>query len=257
MTIVLHDRNSVNGTCLPRCRLCGMQVGWRALGSSRHEDSALCRDKVVQLEQHESAAASVKALEHAFTAYGAPLSRVERFRYLGRILSMDDSDVPAMRRQLKRARSQWGRIQKVLAKEEVPGPVAGIFYQAVVAAVLLYGSESWVLPPSTLNSLRGFHVEAAQRLTGMIPKKIWEAWVYPESANVLAAARLHPIEYYIAKRREMVRKAIEGRPLLEECRGAGRRRGSPAHQYWWDQEYDLVGYEAAWARSRGEGEEEP
>ena len=165
-----------------------------ALGSSRHEESALCRNKVVQLEQHKSASPSVKALEHRFMAYRAVLLRVERFKYLGRILSMDDNDVPAMRRQLKRARSAWGRIQKVLAKDDVPGPVAGMFYQAVVAAVLLYGSESWVLPPSALSIISGFHIEAARRLTGMMPKTIRGAWVYPKAANVLAAARLHPIE---------------------------------------------------------------
>ena len=42
-----------------------------------------------------------------------------------------------------------------------------MFYQAVVAAALLYGSESCVLPPSVLKVLEGFHVEAAQRMTGM------------------------------------------------------------------------------------------
>ena len=73
-----------------------MQVAWKALGSSRHEESALCRNKVAQLEQHKSAAASVNALEHRFMAYRAKLSRVERFKYLGHILLMDDNSVPAM-----------------------------------------------------------------------------------------------------------------------------------------------------------------
>ena len=71
------------------------------------------------------------------------------------------------------------------------------------------------------------------------------------------AARLHPIEYYIAKQRNTVRKAIEGRALLEECRGAEKRRGSPSRQYWWEQEFDLAGYEAAWEATQGEGEADP
>ena len=77
----------------------------------------------------------------------------------------------------------------------------------------------------------GFHVEAARQLTGMMPKRIKGAWVYPKSAGVLAAAWLHSIEYYTAKRRETVLTAIEGRPLLEECRKAERLRGSPSRQY--------------------------
>ena len=81
--------------------------------------------------------------------------------------------------------------------------------------------------------------------------------MYPKSADVLAAARLHPIEYYIAKRRETVLKAIKGRPLLEECRRAERLCGSPSRQYWWEQEYDLAGYEAAWEQSHEAGEAGP
>ena len=34
--------------------------------------------------------------------------------------------------------------------------MVGMFYQAVIAAVLLYGSELWVLPPSGLKVLEGF-----------------------------------------------------------------------------------------------------
>ena len=90
------------------------------------------------------------------------LRNVLRFKYLGRVLSHDDNDVPAMWRNLKRAQATWGRVSKILTRQEVPAPVAGTFYQAVMAAVLLYGSESWVLPPSALKVLKGFHVEMAQ-----------------------------------------------------------------------------------------------
>ena len=54
---------------------------------------------VTQLEQHRNAAASIKALEHRFMAYGVELTRVERFRHLGRILSMEDNNIPVMQRQ--------------------------------------------------------------------------------------------------------------------------------------------------------------
>ena len=57
----------------------------------------------------------------------------------------------------------------MLTYQEVPAPVAGMFYQAVVAAILLYGSKSWGFPPSALKFLEGFHVEAARQMTGMRP----------------------------------------------------------------------------------------
>ena len=118
----------------------------------------------------------------------------------------------------------------------MPAPVAGMFYQAVVCAVLLYGSEYWVLPRSQLARLEGFHVECARRLTGMRPRKVGGKWLYPKSATVLRAARLQPLHHYIQKRRATVAKTIDGRPVLEECRGAERLRGTPVRQTWWEQE---------------------
>ena len=111
--------------------------------------------------------------------------------------------------------------------------MAGMFYQAVVAAVLLCGSESWVLPPSALKVLEGFHVEASRRMTGMRPQR-WTVgpWIYPKSADVLAAARLRPVATYIQRRRHQIAKTIEGRTLLEECRGAERRSGSLSRLMW-------------------------
>ena len=61
------------------------------------------------------------------TACGKPLTQVQLFKYLGRIIAYDGSDVPAARRQLARARAVWRRLSKVIAKESVPAPVAGMF----------------------------------------------------------------------------------------------------------------------------------
>jgi hypothetical protein len=164
------------------------------------------------------------------------LKSVRRFKYLGRIVSYDDNDTPAIRRNIKKARRQWGQFWKVLERESVPPRVAGMFYQAVVASVLLYGSESWVVSPSALRELEGFHVEAARRLTGMRPRKEKGEWVYPHSADVLAAAHLQPIQYYIQSRRHTVNNTIRGRDVLKECEGAERRRGTPPRLFWVEQD---------------------
>ena len=105
----------------------------------------------------------------------------------------------------------------------------------------MYGSESWVLPPSALKVLEGFHVEASRRMTGMRPqRRTVGPWIYPKSADVLAAARLRPMATYIHRRRHQIAKTIEGRALLEECRGAERRSGSSSRHMWWQQEMDLA-----------------
>ena len=126
-------------------------------------------------------------------------------------------------------------MKKVITRKNIPPRVAGMFYQAVVAAVLLYGNESWVLPAAQLARLKGFHVECARRLTGMKPRKRGDKWVYPKSAEVLAKAGLKPLGHYIQKRRATVAATIEGRPVLRECRGAERLRGTPVRPTWWEQ----------------------
>ena len=67
---------------------------------------------------------------------------------------------------------------------------------------------------------------------------------------MLAAVRLQTIEYYIVKRRETDLKVIKGRPLLKECRRTERLQGSPSCQYWWEQEYNIAGYEPAWEQNQ-------
>ena len=69
-----------------------------------------------------------RTLRQRFTAKGNPLKRVQLFKYLGRIIAYGSNDVPAACRQLARARAVWGRLSKVITKESVPVPVAGIFY---------------------------------------------------------------------------------------------------------------------------------
>ena len=51
---------------------------------------------------------------------------------------------------------------------------------------------------------------------------------------MLRAARLQPLKYYIQKRRSTVAKTISARPILKECRGATRLRGSPVRDTWWE-----------------------
>ena len=78
---------------------------------------------------------------YSFTAYKDNFKCVEQFKYLGRIMSMDNNDVPAMCCNLKRVRKTWVRLSNVLEKEEVSSKVAGMCYQGAVVSQLLYGSN--------------------------------------------------------------------------------------------------------------------
>ena len=154
-----QDKVRIRGLCSPKCRLYELQT--RAAGSARHERSDQCQ-KLAAHRQRQRLAEEVEAAEQRkFTVYhNDTLRLVEVFKYLGRVIARGNCNTPAIRRKIKRARQVWRRISKVITKEEVPPKVAGMVYQAVVVAILLYGSETWCLTDTTQRPLDGFHVEA-------------------------------------------------------------------------------------------------
>ena len=111
----------------------------------------------------------------------------------------------------------------MLEKEEVPPRVAGMFYQAVLVFVLLYGSEKWVVSSHDARALEGFNVKCCRRITGMRPRKRGETWIYPASVAVLKAAGVRTVEHYIRWRRHTIHQTTTDRPILEECRRIERQ----------------------------------
>jgi hypothetical protein len=90
------------------------------------------------------------AAETVFTANGEPIETVKDFKYLGRILSDNDSDEACVERNLKRAKGKWGMICRILSSEDASPKVMGTFYKTIVQSVRLrvvgsnetYGKET-------------------------------------------------------------------------------------------------------------------
>ena len=79
-------------------------------------------------------------MQRQFTAYEeSTIKQVDLFKYLGRPFSNADNYVPAMRWNLNKTRGIWMGFSKILWTAEISPSVAGMFYQAVIAAVLIYG----------------------------------------------------------------------------------------------------------------------
>jgi hypothetical protein len=127
----------------------------------RHQRTQLCQEGWDKKVQHEAAETARVALTQSFTAYGDKLERVEVFKYPGRLLAYDDHGTQAMQGNLKKVRKSWGRVSRILRAENASPKVCGVFYIAIVQAVLLFGSEMWKLSPLSLKSLEGFHIRAA------------------------------------------------------------------------------------------------
>ena len=114
--------------------------------------------------QTNAAIANQRALEVGFAAYGEDLERVEVFKYLGRLMTMDDTDTQAIRDNLCKARKVWKMLHRLLRGENMTPRVCGMFFKAVVQAVLLYGSETWAVTDSAMRCLEGFYYRAACRM---------------------------------------------------------------------------------------------
>jgi hypothetical protein len=172
---------------LPRCERCGMQMERRAL-YGRHQRTQLCQHGWDKKVKHEAVETARVTLAQSFMAYGDELERVEVFKYLGWLLAYDNNNTQAMRENLKKACKSWGQVSRILRAENASPKVCGVFYKATVQAVLLFGSETWKLSPSSLKSLEGFHIQAAHCMAGKMPTRNPDGtWTYPTSRDVLKA----------------------------------------------------------------------
>jgi hypothetical protein len=159
--------------------------------------------------QHEALETARVALAQSFTAYGDELERVEVFKYMGWLLAYDDNDTQAMGGNLKKACKTWGQVSRILRAENASPKVCGVFFKATVHAVLLFGSETWKLSPSSLKSLEGFNIWAARCMAGKMPTMNPDGmWTYPSSRDVLKAVGLRTIGHYIGVRQETIARFI-------------------------------------------------
>ena len=65
------------------------------------------------------------------------------------------------------------------------------------------------------------------------------SWVYPRSTDVLEEVGLQTMEHYVRQRRQTIVAWVVDRPLFAACQEGKRKRGTPQHLWWWEQEMSL------------------
>jgi hypothetical protein len=141
--------------CYSRCERCSMQVNPLY---PRHRYSKECQVGVERRKQRKTAVSSALALRQQLTIRGDVLECVEVYKYLGRLMAQEDDDIQAIRAQIRKARATWARVGQVLRSKNASPFMATQFYQAIIQAILLYGSETWVISQTALAWLEGFHI---------------------------------------------------------------------------------------------------
>jgi hypothetical protein len=148
------------------------------------------------------------------------LKIVPEFKYLGRVITRDDSDLAACIRNVGRARAKWGEIGKVLRRDGATAYTTSRFYMVIVTAVLLFGSETWVVTRRIEEMLTTFHNKCARIIgrTYIRPKAGTPTeWIYPTVACSLTAAHLLPLRTYLDHRRVTFRAYAMTRPIYLRC----------------------------------------
>ena len=72
---------------------------------------------------------------------------VTSLTYLGRVISATNDDWPPVVSNLARAKKVSSRMSGILSREVATPWVPGLFFKAVIQAILLFGSETWVPLP--------------------------------------------------------------------------------------------------------------
>jgi hypothetical protein len=167
----------------------------------------------------------VQSAPVSFTVGDKVLDMVQAFKYLGRVIARDDSDLAAYHHNIAHARTKWTQISRVLRRDKASKYTMARFYMAIVSTVLLYGSETWVLTRRINMLLEAFHNRAGARtISGVFIRKRGgdaeeeaERWVYPSVEAVLKLAHIQPVGTYLDRRRVNFRGYADERLRYKQC----------------------------------------
>ena len=69
------------------------------------------------------------------------------FKYLIQVMTEGEDDWPAEVGKLGKDQKSWVQLTSILVREGADLRVSNMFFKVVVQAVLLLGSETWILTP--------------------------------------------------------------------------------------------------------------
>ncbi|XP_034071876.1 LOW QUALITY PROTEIN: uncharacterized protein LOC117545945 [Gymnodraco acuticeps] len=112
--------------------------------------------------------ANIPSTPPTFTAAGEQLSVVPSFRYLGSILSEDNTIDNEVQNRIKQASAAFGRLRRrVFQNKNLHLHTKVCVYQAICITTLLYSCEAWVTYSHHIRVLEQFHIRCLQRILGI------------------------------------------------------------------------------------------
>ena len=123
------------------------------------------------------------------------------FQYLVRTLYQTEDDWPSVQRNIMCASLVWGRPRKLIQWEGADPRVAEMFYRAVVQAIILYESETWVLLAAMERKVEGTHTGFLRQITDKQTRRFGDGtWETPRAEGVQEEAVMQSAMTYIGRR---------------------------------------------------------
>ena len=137
-----------------------------------------------------------------------------------------------------RARLVWGRLGTLIRREGAYPRVAAMFYREVAQAILLYGSEMWVLLAKMDKKVEGEHMGFLRNIVVKQARRIvYGTWETPGEEVVQETAGTQSEMTYIGRRQSTVAQWMSLRPIFKVCEGGkGYEGGGLRREAWWLQE---------------------
>ena len=143
---------------------------------------------------------------------------VTSFNYLGLVMMVGGDNWPEVVGNLRKDQKSEAWLTRILGREGAKPRLSGMFFNAVVQAVLLFGLETWVLTPHMIWDLGGFQNRFAWRITGRQPRRRGDGgWEYQPLTSAMEEVGFKEIRFYIQKNQNRFARYIATRPILELC----------------------------------------
>jgi Reverse transcriptase (RNA-dependent DNA polymerase) len=201
---------------LPQCTSCFAYGA--TVNSNRHKNSQTCLRGTIRHQRRLQQLQNNQAQSSEIFINNTKIQHVNTFKYLGRPLSANSNDIPAVQYNLQKATKTWGRFNTLLKREGANRKTMANFYETIIQSSLLYASETWNIPQDGINNIEVFHNKVARHITNRHIRKIrdTDTWYYPNMNEVFKDIGLSPIQQYIDKRKKKLMVWAQNRSIYHE-----------------------------------------
>lgn len=144
----MHPTAILHGPIEPlyHCELCGIYL--RRPITKEHQPTQIFLDLTSRRTKRDTHSNQVKSQSKKFFLNGVEIETVTSFKYLGCHLKDTNRDDLMVCANITKSKLQWNCIAPVLRANSFPTRIKGLFYKAIIQAIILFCSESWNLPLS-------------------------------------------------------------------------------------------------------------